>query len=106
MAPPISPAAIKSAASEARLANVSLSVHSTPAQVAYVFEQTRPRMGVYSHIIPPELSAEQILDATDYGGDMMVAEDLMTLTIGDEITVGRAEGVGTDIFTEADVVDQ
>ncbi len=37
---------------------------------------------------------------------MMVAEDLMTLTIGDEITVGRATGSGTDIFTEADVVDQ
>ena len=37
---------------------------------------------------------------------MLVAEDLMTLTIGDEITVGRAGGAGTDIFTEADVVDK
>ena len=33
-----------------------------------------------------------------------VAVDLMTLTIGDKITVGRASGEGTDIFTEADVV--
>ncbi|NOX69788.1 MAG: MBL fold metallo-hydrolase [Gammaproteobacteria bacterium] len=91
---------------EARLANVSLSVHSTPAQVAYVFEKTRPRMGVYSHIIPPEISSDELLGATDYDGEMMVAEDLMTLTIGDEITVGRAERAGTDIFTEADVVDK
>jgi len=91
---------------EARLANVSLSVHSTPAQVAYVFEQTRPRMGVYSHIIPPEITSDELLGATDYDGQMMVADDLMTLTIGDEITVGRAEGAGTDIFTEADVVDE
>ena len=90
---------------EARLANVSLSVHSTPAQVAYVFENTRPRLGVYSHIIPPELTSEQILGATDYDGEMLVAVDLMTLTIGDTISVGRAEGAGTDIFTEADVVD-
>jgi len=37
---------------------------------------------------------------------MMVAEDLITLAIGNEITVGRTEGVGTDIFTEADVVDK
>jgi hypothetical protein len=37
---------------------------------------------------------------------MIVAEDLMTLTIGDEIIVGRAEGEGTDIFTQADVVDE
>lgn len=91
---------------EARLANVSLSVHSTPAQVAYVFNQTQPRLGVYSHIIPPEIGANELLPLTDYSGEMLVAEDLMTLTIGDEITVGRAEGAGTDIFTEADVVDE
>ena len=91
---------------EARLANVSLSVHSTPAQVAYVFNQTQPRLGVYSHIIPPEIGADELLPMTDYSGEMLVAEDLMTLTIGDEITVGRAEGAGTDIFTEADVVDE
>ena len=91
---------------EAILANVSLSVHSSPAQVAYIFEQTRPRLGVYSHIIPPEITSDELLELTEYDGNMMVAEDLMTLTIGDEITVGRAEGAGTDIFTEADVVEE
>lgn len=91
---------------EARLANVSLSVHSTPSQVAHVFGQTRPRLGVYSHIIPPEITADELLAMTDYGGEMLVAEDLMTLTIGDEITIGRAGGGGTEIFTEADVVDE
>jgi ribonuclease Z len=90
---------------EARLANVSLSVHSTPEQVAHVFRSTRPRLGVYSHIIPPEMTSEELLAMTDYDGEMLVAYDLMTLTIGDEIRVGRAEGGGTDIFTEADVVD-
>lgn len=91
---------------EAVLANVSLVVHSTPAQVAHVFRETKPRLGVYSHIIPPEIGADELLPMTDYDGEMLVAEDLMTLTIGDEITVGRAEGRGTDIFTEADVVDE
>ena len=91
---------------EARLANVSLVVHSTPAQVAHVFRETKPRLGVYSHIIPPEIGAEELLPMTDYAGEMLVAEDLMTLTIGDEISVGRAEGRGTNIFTEADVVDE
>ena len=91
---------------EAILANVSLVVHSTPEQVAYVFNQTQPRLGVYSHIIPPEIGADELLPMTDYDGEMLVAEDLMTLTIGDEITVGRAEGRGTDIFTESDVVSQ
>jgi len=91
---------------EAILANVSLSVHSSPAQAAYVFEQTRPRLAVYSHIIPPEITSDELLGLTDYDGSMMVAHDLMTLTIGDEITVGRAEDAGTDIFTEADVVEE
>ena len=91
---------------EAILANVSLSVHSTPAQAAYVFAQTRPRLAVYSHIIPPEITSEELLGLTDYDGNMLVAHDLMTLTIADEITVGRAEGAGTDIFTEADVVEE
>ena len=90
---------------EAILANVSLVVHSTPEQVAHVFEQTQPRLGVYSHIIPPEIQSDELLDMTDYGGDMLVAEDLMTLTIGDEIVVGRATG-GTAIFTESDVVEE
>jgi ribonuclease Z len=91
---------------EAVLANVSLSVHSTPAQVAHVFEKTRPRLGVYSHIIPPEIDSATLLNMTDYSGDMMVAEDLMTLTIGEEIAVGRAGGEGSDIFTESEVVDK
>jgi ribonuclease Z len=90
---------------EAVLANVSLVVHSTPAQVAEVFRRTRPRLGVYSHIIPPEITSDELLALTDYDGDMLVAEDLMTLTIGDKITVGKSTG-GTDIFTEADVVDE
>ena len=91
---------------EAILANVSLVVHTTPEQVAYVFSQTKPRLGVYSHIIPPEIGADELLPMTDYDGEMLVAEDLMTLTIGDEITIGRAEGRGTDIFTEAQVLDE
>jgi len=91
---------------EAVLANVSLSVHSTPAQVAVVFENTQPRLGVYSHIIPPEIDSATLLGMTDYAGDMIVAEDLMTLTIGEEIAIGRADGEGTDIFTESEVVDE
>ena len=52
------------------------------------------------------MTSDQLLNATDYDGPLLVAEDLMTLTIGDEIVVGIAGGAGTKIFTEADVVDQ
>lgn len=70
-----------------------------------MFNQTKPRLGIYSHIIPPEISSDELLDMTDYSGRMVVARDLMTLTIGDEIIIGQAGGSGTDIFTDADVVD-
>jgi hypothetical protein len=36
---------------------------------------------------------------------MEVAEDLMTLMIGDEITIGRAENRENQTFLESDAVD-
>ena len=90
---------------EAKLANVSMIVHSSPEQVAYVFNETRPRLGIYHHIIPPETTRDELLGMTDYDGRMEVAEDLMTLLIGDEITVGMAERMDGQTFLESDAVD-
>lgn len=83
------------ATEEAKLANVSLSVHSEPAAVARVFQQARPRMAVYSHIIPPDVTADDLIAATPYDGPLRVAHDLMMITIRDDIVVAdrpRAEG--------------
>ena len=90
---------------EAKLANVSMIVHSSPEQVAYVFNETQPRLGIYHHIIPPETTRDELLGMTDYDGRMEVAEDLMTLMIGDEITVGMAERMDGQTFLESDAVD-
>ena len=90
---------------EAKLANVSMIVHSSPEQVAHVFNETRPRLGIYHHIIPPETTRDELLGMTDYDGRMEVAEDLMTLMIGDEITVGMAERMDGQTFLESDAVD-
>ena len=49
---------------EAILANVSLSVHTTPEQASEIFNQTLPRMAVYSHIIPPNTTKEQLVKET------------------------------------------
>ncbi len=76
---------------EAVRANVSLNVHTSPEQAGYVFAQTRPRMAVYSHIIPPQTTGEELgaLTRPFYTGPLTTAFDLMTLTIGDQIEVGR-----------------
>ena len=90
---------------EAKLANVSMIVHSSPEQVAYVFNETRPRLGIYHHIIPPETTRDELLGMTDYDGRMEVAEDLMTITIGEEIIIGQAEIMDGQTFLESDAVD-
>ena len=92
---------------EAKLANVSLSVHSTPAQVSRIFARTRPRMAVYSHIIPPGTTAEDLIAATrpDYDGPLIVAHDLMTITVGERIEIGERVRKGDDVFERSRVLD-
>lgn len=92
---------------EARLANISLSVHTTPKQAGYVFDHTKPRLAVYSHIIPPQTTAEDLQRETApyYSGALLTAEDFMTLTIGDEIVQGTQRMGGTHIFEKSDVVN-
>ena len=72
---------------EAKLANVSLSVHTEPKEAAAIFARAKPRMAVYSHIIPPDVTEAQLRAATPYEGPLTVAHDLMMITIGDRIEI-------------------
>ncbi len=96
----------KGDSAEAKRANISLVVHSTPAQAAYVFDQTKPRLAVYSHIIPPDTTAEELAEETrpGYQGALATAHDLMTITIGDEIVIGDTAHEGHHVFEGLGVV--
>jgi ribonuclease Z len=89
---------------EANLANVSLSVHSEPEAVAKIFERARPKLAVYSHIIPPEVTAEELLASTPYAGRMVVAHDLMMVTVGDTIEVSERPRLGPESFEKSRVL--
>ena len=91
---------------EAKLANVSLPVHSTPEQASYVFAQTRPRLAVYSHIIPPGTTRRSLLDASRpfYSGEMEVAHDLMTISIGREIRISKVKKGEIKSFENSEVL--
>jgi len=91
---------------EAELANVSLSVHSTPQQAGEVFARAKPRMAVYSHIIPPGVTAEELIAATQpvYDGPLTVAHDLMMVTIGEKIEVGERPRHDQRTFEESSVL--
>ncbi len=91
---------------EAALANVSLSVHSTPEQAGVIFARSKPRMAVYSHIIPPETTAEDLVIATrpTYDGPLTVAHDLMMIVVGEDIEITERARMGDQRFEESRVL--
>jgi ribonuclease Z len=91
---------------EAQLANVSLSVHSTPEEAAGIFARARPRMAVYSHIIPPNTTAEELVAVTRpiYDGPLTVAYDLMQIDVGETIAVRDRELPGEVVFEQTGVL--
>ena len=85
------------AASAATLANfpavkVAIDHHATPAEVGRVFAQTRPKLAMLTHLVllPPDpVPINDVMTelAREYDGTVVVAEDLMTIQIGRNISV-------------------
>jgi ribonuclease Z len=65
--------------------------HTTPEQAGEIFSRVQPRLAVYSHIIPVTAAAKDLIPPTQrtYKGPLEVGEDLMSIEIGEEITVHR-----------------
>ena len=64
--------------------------HTTPEQAGKIFSQVKPKLAVYSHIVPfnaPDLVAHT---RKTYSGPLEVGEDLMSIDIGDKVEVHRA----------------
>jgi len=67
------------------------STHTTPEDAGRIFARVKPRLAVYSHIIPPDAPAEDFIVQTrkTYSGPLEVGEDLMSIDVGNEIRVSR-----------------
>lgn len=63
--------------------------HASPEQVGTIFSRVKPRLGVYSHIVPSPTTAEDLVGPTrrTYDGPLAVGYDLMTIVIGDTVDV-------------------
>lgn len=59
--------------------------HTTPDQAGQIFSRVKPRLAVYSHA-PATLAVIEQTRKT-YSGPLQGAEDLLTIDIGDQITV-------------------
>lgn len=65
--------------------------HTTPERAGEVFSRTKPRLAVYSHIVPPTASEQSLLPPTrrTYSGPLELGEDLMVIEVGQKIEVRR-----------------
>lgn len=64
--------------------------HTTPEQAGTIFSQVKPRLAVFSHIVPFDAPDLVLHTRKTYSGRLEVGEDLMTVDIGDKVEVHRA----------------
>jgi ribonuclease Z len=66
--------------------------HTTPEEAGRIFALARPRLAVYSHIVPSMATAADLVPPTrkEYAGRLAVGHDLMTITIGKKIVLGTS----------------
>ena len=63
--------------------------HTTPEQAGEIFTRVKPKLAVYSHIVPPDVPNVVPHTRETYSGPLEVGEDLMSIEIGDKIVVHR-----------------
>ncbi len=61
--------------------------HTTPEQAGGIFTRVKPRLAVYSHIVPPDVPEVIPHTRKTYAGPLQVGEDLTSIEIGDTVTV-------------------
>jgi ribonuclease Z len=73
------------------LAKNIIAHHVTPEQAGEVFSRAKPRLAVYSHLVLPTATEQDLIPPTrrTYAGPVEVGEDLMVIEVGAEITVRR-----------------
>ena len=63
--------------------------HTTAEQAGTVFTKVRPKLAVYSHIVPGDAANLVPQTRKTYAGPLEVGEDLMSFEIGESVTVHR-----------------
>lgn len=63
--------------------------HTTPEEAGRIFAAVRPRLAVYSHVVPSPAQAGDLVGPTrrTYRGRLAVGYDLMRIAIGDRVVV-------------------
>ena len=65
--------------------------HATPEQAGEVFSRVQPKLAVYSHILLPTATEQDVIPSTrkTYSGPLELGEDLMVIEVSEKIEVHR-----------------
>ena len=63
--------------------------HTTPEQAGKIFVEVKPKLAVYSHIVPGDTTDLIPLTRKTYSGPLEVGEDLMSIEIAEKVAVHR-----------------
>jgi len=87
----VAPELVKSSGRVAGSINAILSHHTTPEQAGEIFAQVKPKLAVYSHIVFPAATEQDLIPPTrkTYSGPVVLGEDLMVITVGDKPIVEK-----------------
>ena len=87
----VSPETFQRAGARPERAKAVIDHHVTPEQAGEVFAKTKPRLAVYSHIVLPTATEQDLIAPTrkTYAGPVELGEDLMVIEVGERIEVRR-----------------
>ena len=87
----VSPETFQRAGARPERAKAVIDHHVTPEQAGEVFARTKPRLAVYSHIVLPTATEQDLIPPTrkTYAGPVELGEDLMVIEVGERIEVRR-----------------
>ena len=67
--------------------------HTTAEQAGTVFARVKPKLAVYSHIVPGDATELVPVTRKTYSGPLEVGEDSMSFEVGEKVVVHRAAKV-------------
>ena len=87
----VSPESLKRAEYGEERSKIIINHHTTPEQAGELFTRVKPKLAVYSHIVLPSATAEDLIPPTrkTYSGALELGEDLMVIEVGEKIEVRR-----------------
>ena len=87
----VSPEAFRRTGATEERAKSVIAHHTTPEQAGTLFSRVKPKLAVYSHIVPPSATEQDLIPPTrkTYSGELELGEDLMVIEVGDRVVIRR-----------------